>query len=333
MRQIVVNEQLDELEVHPPHVYENLVELCISSAQELLERSNDFIDLSACPACESKEIEHAFDKHGYVYWSCQLCSTLFVSPRPSKASLDWYLFDSPSAVFRRSDEYCLGMESRFAELAAYRANWITELYKRVNSNSQGPIVDLETRIPDYLIELEQKHLSPVIAAKPLTKPINKYKTTPDLVTLKDENASIVSAFEIIEHQTDPLDLVQNSYEALSPGGLLVITTRSSSGFDIQVLWEQCATIFPIEHINLLSVEGMKILLNRAGFELLEISTPGQLDVQMIEKELTEKEDIQIPRFLRYFFTYRDQFAKHNLQQFLQENLLSSYMRVVARKVT
>ena len=66
-------------------------------------------------------------------------------------------------------------------------------------------------------------------------------------------------------------------------------------------------------------------------EVLEASTPGQLDAQMIERVSGETEDVELPRFLRYFLAHRDIYAKCRLQQFLQENLLSSYLRVVARR--
>jgi len=332
MRQSVVNEQLDEMDVHPPNIYQNFVDICATSAYELLDQSDDFVDLNFCPACNSENIEHAFKKHGYEYCTCLSCSTIFISPRPSQSMLNWYLNESPTAAFRNSDEYWQGMEIRINELINFRARWISELCTRFALNSNGPIVDVETRLIGYLNELERLNLTPIISAKPLTTLRDNFDNTPELVNLDNSNARVVTAFDNLEHQINPLDLVQASYNTLSPGGLLIITTRSGSGFDIQVLWEHCSTIFPIEHINLISIEGMKALLKRTGFEIIEISTPGQIDVQMIERVLNEGVDIEIPRFLRYFFTHRDKYAKHRLQQFLQENLLSSYMRVVARKV-
>jgi hypothetical protein len=76
---------------------------------------------------------------------------------------------------------------------------------------------------------------------------------------------------------------------------------------------------------------MYALLARAGFEVLEASTPGQLDVQMVERISSNKKDVLLPRFLRYFFAQRDVHVKQKLQKFIQENRLSSYLRVVARK--
>ena len=338
MKQVVVDEYLDEMEVHPPGIYQRLQDVCVASAVELLEQQDHFVE-TACPACASPDRELAFEKHGYTYWSCQVCATLFVSPRPSGLLLDQYLLHSPVAAFRDSDEYREAVDRHVKELAAYRAEWVSELCERVGPDGQRPVLDVETRSPAYLDGLLRRHVGPVIAVKPLcsvpdslTTPANSVTVVNDLTGLKDANARLIAAFDILEHQASPENLVLAAHEALGPAGLLVVTTRSSSGFDIQVLWEQCTTIFPVEHINLLSVEGMRTLLTRAGFEILEASTPGQLDVQMIERVLQERPDADVPRFLRYFLRYRNSYAKRRLQQFLQENLLSSHLRVVARKV-
>jgi hypothetical protein len=49
------------------------------------------------------------------------------------------------------------------------------------------------------------------------------------------------------------------------------------------------------------------------------------------ERLVAEEGVELPRFVRYFLGRRDQHAKQRLQQFLQQNLLSSHLRVVARK--
>lgn len=337
MKQVVVDEHLDEMEVHPPGLYQDLANVCVRSAKELLGQHELFVE-TACPACGSPDKKLAFEKHDYTYWNCPVCATLFVSPRPSAALLDWYLLHSPAAAFRDGVEYREAMDQRTKELGAYRAEWISELCDLVKVDGRRPVVDVETRSTHYLAELGRRQVGPLISVKPLcslleslTGPGNSLKTVTDLSELKGAEARLIAAFDVLEHQTSPSDLVLAARAALGPRGLLAITTRSASGLDIQVLWQHCTTIFPVEHINLLSVEGMWALLTEAGFEVLEVSTPGQLDLQMIERVLQEQPDANIPRFLRYFLTRRDAYAKRKLQQFLQENLLSSHLRVVARK--
>ena len=336
MKRVVVNDFLDEIEVHPKGLFQNFIDICTESSEELLKQKKNFVE-SSCPACSSPDKEHAFGKYGYTYWICSRCATLFISPRPSAALIEWYLKSSPVSVFRSSNEYQKAMNKRITEQAAYRAGWLYDLCKQEDIDGKGPIIDLETRSKEFVTELKKYKLEPLILVQPsenLENSLAQSKESPDIAhnlgDIAGSNARVISMFDILEHQSNPFELLQSIHEALGPDGLLVMTTRSGSGFDIQVLWGD-STILPVEHMNLISIEGMRLLLKKVGFELLEISTPGQLDVQMIERVFSGDSQACVPYFIKYFLKHRDSFAKNRLQQFLQENLLSSHLRIVAKK--
>jgi hypothetical protein len=337
VRRAVVDESLEEIEVHPPGLYRRLVDACVASARELLDQQ-ELLAETPCPACGSLDPELAFEKHGYTYRSCRICATLFISPRPSRSQMDWYLRRSPAAAFRQTAEYRAAKDQRTRELAAYRADWVWELSERAGGDGDRPVVDVETRTAAFLEGLVRRRVGPLVAAGPLCSPADLLPSRADTLSIVEDlgdlegtNARLVALFDVLERAASPGNLVEAAHEALGPGGLLVITARSASGFDVQVLWER-ATIFPLEHVNLLSVEGVRALLTGIGFDIVELSTPGQLDVQMVERMLEERPGIAVPRFVRYFLEHRDRHAKRRLQQFLQENRLSSHLRLVARKV-
>ena len=336
MKQIVVDEPLDEIEVHPSGFYERLVEVCLESANDLLSQSEQFVEMG-CPACRSIERKHAFDKHGYSYWVCTQCVSLYVSPRPSKVQMQDYIYRSKVTSYRQSDEYILTMQRRFSELAARRAEWIASLYASIPQMDQRLVVDIENQLPEYLLALKDRGVKPLgVVAHSASKQadtqlqVEDLSIWDDICDLEEKSVGLFSAFNILEHMADPGEFIDSAYQALEPGGILVMTTRSGSGFDIQVLWEY-ANVFPLEHINLISVEGIREMLNSTGFKILEVSTPGRLDVQIVERTLQQQGEKIIPRFVAYFLKHRDQYAREKLQHFLQENLLSSYMRVVAQK--
>jgi hypothetical protein len=118
---------------------------------------------------------------------------------------------------------------------------------------------------------------------------------------------------------------------LKPGGLLVFTTLTVSGLDLLVLWDKSKSISPPHHINFLSVEGLAAMLKRCGLEELEITTPGKLDVDIINNAKNEDPKLALPRFMEYMLKNRTDKTFIGLQEFLQENNLSSHVRVVARK--
>ena len=137
--------------------------------------------------------------------------------------------------------------------------------------------------------------------------------------------------EGIEHIDNQIALLQEFHRILKPGGILIFTTLTISGLDLQVLWEHSKSISPPHHINFMSTEGLERLTKRCGFEHVEITTPGKLDVDIIRNTMDEMEDLSVPRFINYIIKHRGQETSDMLQQFLQHNNLSSHARVIGFK--
>ena len=100
--------------------------------------------------------------------------------------------------------------------------------------------------------------------------------------------------------------------------------------DIKVRWE-ISGVYPPERLNLLSVEGLTLLFERHGFEALEFSTPGVLDVESVRREMQIHPGGDLPRLITYLIKNRGEEAMEALQEFLQRFRLSSFGRIVLRK--
>ena len=83
-------------------------------------------------------------------------------------------------------------------------------------------------------------------------------------------------------------------------------------------------------MNLLSFEGMNALIDKVGgFEILEFSTPGVLDIANVTKQLN---DVNNMNFFQYIFKQRqDSELVGSFQDFLQMNRLGTFGRLVLRK--
>ena len=90
-------------------------------------------------------------------------------------------------------------------------------------------------------------------------------------------------------------------------------------------------LIPPDRHNVFSVEGLLSLSKRHGFECVEFSTPGVLDVDIVKKAMSEDSGIHVPKFFRYLLEKRDEDVLANFQEFLQSSLLSSYCRMLLVK--
>ena len=69
------------------------------------------------------------------------------------------------------------------------------------------------------------------------------------------------------------------------------------------------------------------MLEDFNFEVIELSTPGSLDLQNLENQI---DDIELPKIFYDIIKNRDLQIKETFQEFLQRSRLSSHMRILAK---
>jgi len=136
--------------------------------------------------------------------------------------------------------------------------------------------------------------------------------------------------ESLDRVDDPEALLRGVANRLERGGLLFVTALVVSGFDLATLGVQNRYLYPPDRVNCFSVRGLERLIRRAGFVPLEVSTPGVLDVGVVRAHLEHDPTVSISPFERQIVE-ADEETREVFQTFLQQQGLSSFARIVARR--
>lgn len=136
--------------------------------------------------------------------------------------------------------------------------------------------------------------------------------------------------ECFDRVDDPPALLRGVVNQLAGDGLLFVTALVSSGFDMAVLGLHNLYLYPPDRANCFSRLGLEQLLENAGLVLLEVSTPGVLDVEIVRAHLERAPSLPVSTFERQL-AHADERTQKAFQGFLQQHGGSSFARIVARK--
>ena len=331
---------MKEFEIRPRKLFSDYLELSRKDIEVFFSDHSNFQEVT-CPGCKEDNAILAFVKHGFKYKKCNSCNSLFVSPRPTKEMISDFYKVSESSRFWAEHFYPQTADARREMIFKPRADVINQLLTNIEIPSPKSIVDVGAGYGIFLDEIRKYGLfEEVIAVEP-NKDLAKCCREKNIVVIEDNvedilddqlKASVICSFEVFEHLYDTDEFVLSMKKLLKPGGILLFTTLTISGFDLLVLGEKSKSISPPHHINFLSIEGIRNLIERCGLEEVLIETPGKLDVDIVKNMYEEIPDLKLPDFVEYLIKNRDSSSHREFQEFLQKNNLSSHVRVIARNV-
>jgi len=303
----------------------------------LTSRRQQFVAVS-CPACGGSSFKHHFAKFGFDFDRCGDCRTVFMNPRaPAELLGEFY---KRSAVYEFWNEYVFpaSRTARIEGIFKPRLARILELCQG-NNVPRGMLVEIGAAAGMFCEEaLRTKTFERVVGIEPNAVQAEKCRSLGieviedpvERAAEFDRSADVVVCFETIEHVFDPGALIAWCGDLLSPGGLLILTCPNSEGFDILTLATQSDSI-DAEHINLFNPHSLKLLVESMGLDVLECTTPGELDVEIVRNKVVAGEySLENQAFLERVLLSEWGTLGHAFQEFLKANRLSSHMWLVAR---
>ncbi len=330
MKRVVLLNDLDMSDIVSNKLYNKYVRLLVADIKRLLKASR-LIKIS-CPGCGKRNNKQTYSRMGMKFNICQNCASHYVNPRPRESLLDKFYIESKACIYWRKNTLKMPKKQLYY-IYGPRFIWIEELVDEFVPDA-AVMLDINTKYPTLLSQVASESLFKEIRVfNPQL--FERSKLLPPGVKaenmLHDEAADVITAFESVERMSEPDKFFEIAARKCKKGGLLLITTACSTGLEYQVLGGDSPNINPINRMNLFSLEAVKEKVENAGFEIIELSTPGRLDCEIIMNVIKKQPEIKIDNFWRYIFEKRSENAIHDLQKFLQVNQLSSHLRIAARK--
>lgn len=327
---------MKESDIRPKELVERYIKLSEKDAAKLF--LNAEFQLISCVACGHESPRLEFQKNDFKYSRCSECSSLFMNPRPDLNSFEMLYSNSESARYWAEVFFPSVAERRREAIFAPR---VTELKTKLGDKLPKAFtaIDVGAGYGIFLEELQKEFPNvSAIAIEPSAELSDtcKKKGIRTEICMAEDAASLrglgdlVSCFEVLEHVHSPTAFLQSIYDLMKPGGYLYLTTLTSDGLDLFSLGADSFQVSPPHHINFLSLKGMEELVKTVGLEVVDISTPGLLDLEIIIKSAAFK---AYDGMFKEFFSRLEKNSDlaTAFQDFLRKNKLSSHMRIIAQR--
>jgi len=321
--------------MRPYDLYEKAKLLRKRDGRRFYAAKRKFFHDVPCVACSSKRFSFKFYKYGFQHVQCLVCGTLMVAPRPSEKDMFEYYSEFEAPAFWT--EVLLKTDSERKTLQyAPRAEKLIEICAKRLNRRQSVFLDVGAGAGNFALAVQKRDYFNKIIALDVS---NKCKLVCEgkgldcfKGNLSDYNDKVdcISMNDLIEHVYSPRKLLKDAHKILKRGGILMIATPNAIGFDFMLFGKDTDNITPPEHMQYFNPVSIRTLLERTGFSVLDISTPGILDVQIAERKIKDGYRLRRNKYVEYIVN-SDKEIKGNFQAFLQDSKLSSHMLIFATK--
>lgn len=259
----------------------------VEAKRKYYDDKNDFVRVSACPVCESSiENARAVKKIWQgTYHQCPHCAHVFTDLRPTDALLQAYYESGTEGkqYYAQIDE----IDLRIREIYTPKIEWLIRSYQAQYGTPPRSIVDIGAGTGHFLRAATHAGLAAAgleidTFYREFCKEhfgISLVATPEELTGSHPDGFDIITSFNVIEHVTNPNDLMTTYRKLLSDRPFIVAETPN---FHSLTVWLQ--RIFPhrlrgyfapYEHVQMFTQSSLATLYYLNGFAVTDSWVFGQ----------------------------------------------------------
>lgn len=249
----------------------------------------DLERIFACPLCSCLKFKKVLAKFSLQLVRCKQCSLVFTNPRlrPEKI-LERY---SSNYFFQ---EYLKPLKNQAGELDLNSLYNRYHLYLQILKKFFSPgkkLLEIGSAAGFFLYFAHQdgwhvRGVEYIPEAAQYARDnfgLSIYEASFEEAKIEEE-FDFVALLDVLEHFSEPLFCLKKVRQLLKPGGLLLISTPNYNSLSRFFLGKGWAVLSPADHLFYFSKKTIRLLLNRAGFEIIGLTDISDFNAENVHKE-------------------------------------------------
>lgn len=306
---------------------------------EFRDRLDDleFFSLNKCPCCKQNNVKYSFENpNGFNYDVCDNDGTIYLNPIPTEKSLTQF-YESPIHAYN----WLKGRAIQDILIKPTNTDDLRSLLNWAPKESGKRLLDIGSSDGSFLLNAKEYYEVQGIELNPLTAKVANNNGIPtfngrveDYIGL--EEFDVITMLQVIEHITQPSEIIKEVHRLLKDDGLFYINTPNIDSASFNYLKDRHEHVSSFEHVSLFNKESLIRTIEDCGFELIyqeycygkDISLHDILSLKISKSKFHHRQALYSPRLFHFsnFFQY---IFSNLFNRMLEGN--DSYVRAIFRK--
>jgi SAM-dependent methyltransferase len=221
-----------------------------------------------CILCGTGERKPVCTKNGFEIVRCVACGLVFVDPMPSPVQIEEYYREG-------YDQFRYSFASP-SDAPPKRRMGELRLLER-HAGTRRSVLDVGAAFGHFLSNArthgwEVTGVEPQNNARARARERFQLEIRESVGEVPDQCVDAATLWHVIEHIATPVDFLVSIRPKLRQGGIVAVTTPNINSLVARATGESWGWLSPPDHLFLYSPHTLPRLLERTGFEVLEVGT-------------------------------------------------------------